>query len=453
MLTAVIAIALAAALLALARPASAYEIHRGPTGVITYDEQAAAKGYILLSPTVKCNVTYLINREGDVVHQWNCAYPPGLYATFLPNGHLLRGAALPEPPVKIGGAAGMVQELDWDGNVLWEYKMFSPDEIQHHCFDRMPNGNTLILGWERKTKQEALDKGRIPDTYPEVTVLQGVPMRDFWSDFVREVDPQGRTVWEWRVWDHIGAGPDQFDINYRLPLNVGEDYASFDWTHFNTVEYLPATDQILLNSRNFSEVYILDHKSGEIVRRWGNPSAYGQGRKPGWYDSGDQRIFGSHHAHMLENGHVTIFDNGSERPEGTRSRVVEVNLENGEVVWEYAAHGRNSFFSYRQGAAQRLENGNTLVTSTQQGHLFEVTPEGKVVWEFVNPIMCGEGKALFCDAADYLEPLGHDMFTNMVHRAYFYTPDHPALAGRDLSRKRPLVDGAPKFFRLWPGAA
>ena len=443
------ALACATALFALARPASAYESHCGPTGVMVNDP-SGSEAYILLSPTVKCNITYLINREGDVVHQWNCAYPPGLYATLLPNGHLLRGAALPEPPVKIGGAAGMVQELDWDGNVVWEYTMFSPDEIQHHCFDRMPNGNTLILGWERKTKEEALKKGRLPGTFPEETEIQGVPVRDFWVDFVREVDSQGRTVWEWHVWDHIGTGPDQLDINYRLPLNVGVDYASFDWSHFNTAEYLPATDQVLLNSRNLSEVYIVDRKSGKIAWRWGNPAAYGQGKMPGWYDSGDQQIFGSHHAHMLDNGHITIFDNGSERPEGSRSRVIELDPKTGKIVWEYAANGRNSFFSYRQGAAQRLPNGNTLVTSTQQGHLFEVTAEGKVVWEFINPIMLGQPKAVFCDATDHLAPLGHDMFTNMVHRAYLYSPDHPALAGRDLTPKWPLVKGALKFFRLWP---
>jgi Arylsulfotransferase (ASST). len=175
---------------------------------------------------------------------------------------------------------------------------------------------------------------------------------------------------------------------------VGPGYDSFDWTHFNTLQYLPKTDQILLNSRNFSEFYLVDKKSGNIVKRWGNPAAYGQGTRPGWYYDGTQQVFGEHNATMLPNGHVQLFDNGSERPEGNRSRVVEVDPASGKVVWQYAANGANSFFSYRQGAAERLPNGNVLVTSTHQGHLFEVTPEGEVVWEFVNPIMFLVGLAI-----------------------------------------------------------
>lgn len=79
---------------------------------------------------------------------------------------------------------------------------------------------------------------------------------------------------------------------------------------------------------------------------------------------------------------------------GNRSRVLEVDMTTGKIVWEYAANDGNSFFSYRQGAAQKLPNGNCLVTSTQHGHLFEVTRDKKVVWEFVSPIM--EGPPLSC---------------------------------------------------------
>lgn len=101
---------------------------------------------------------------------------------------------------------------------------------------------------------------------------------------------------------------------------------------------------------------------------------------------------------------------------------------------------------YRQGAAQRLPNGNTLVTSTQQGHLFEVTPAGEVVWEFVNPIMKGQPKAFFCDAT---ESLPGKSATNMIHRAYRYAPDYPGLRGRDLSATRPLVPGWPRFLDVY----
>ena len=440
---------LAICLSCLALPAdrtAAYELHDGPTGVLKNVAGKTFEGYTLFAPTVKCTTTYLINMQGDVVHTWESKYPPGLYARLLPNGNLLRAGSLSGQPVKIGGAGGIIEEIDWNGKVVWSYTMKSDNEIQHHCFDRMPNGNTLILGWERKTPAEAQAKGRKPGTWPKEAVIKGQKTSDFWVDFVREVDRNGKTIWEWHAWDHIGTGPDQLDINYRLPEGVGIDYASFDWSHFNTVEYIPATDQVLLNSRNFSEIYLVDHKTGKIVWRWGNPSTHGKGDRPSWYDNGSQRIFGSHNATMLDNGHIQVFDNGSERAEGNRSAVVELDPKTGKEVWTYAAKYPTSFYSYRQGAAQRLPNGNTLVTSTQQGHLFEVTPAGEVVWEFVNPIMKGQPKAFFCDAT---ESLPGKSATNMIHRAYRYAPDYPGLRGRDLSATRPLVPGWPRFLDVY----
>ena len=428
--------------------APAYEVHDGPTGVTKNNPAKSFQGYTLFAPLVNCTTTYLIDMNGDVVHTWKSKYPPGLYAILLSNGNLLRAGSPANQPVKIGGAGGIIEELDWSGNVVWQYTMLSPDEIQHHCFDRMPNGNTMVLGWERKTPAEFQAKGRKLGTWPQEVKIQGQPVRDFWVDFVREVDRNGTTVWEWHAWDHIGTGTDQLDSNYMLPKAVEPGYDSFDWTHFNTVEYLPKTDQVLLNSRNFSEVYIVDKKSGKIVKRWGNPSASRQGVGPGWYDDGSQLIFGSHHASMLPNGNVQIFDNGSERPQGNRSRVIEVNLATDKIVWEYAANGSNSFFSYRQGAAQRLPNGNVLVTSPQQGHLFEVTPDGEVVWEFVNPIMAGQAKPIFSDREDSI-PNDRHSFMNMIHRAYRYALDYPGLKGKELSIKTPLLPGYPKFFEVW----
>jgi hypothetical protein len=320
--------------------------------------------------------------------------------------------------------------------------MLSKTEVQHHCFDRMPNGNTLILGWELKSIDEAIAKGRDPKTIPTSVYSRGINHTGFWVDFVREVDKAGKTVWEWHVWDHIGTGPHQLDINYILPKPVGTLYSDFDWTHFNTSEYIPETDHVLLNSRNFSEFYLVNHKTGQIEYRWGNPSAYGQGRKPSWFDNGDQKVFGSHNASYIGDGHFLVFDNGSERPEGNRSAVVEVDMKTSKIVWEYETNTPNSFFAYRQGSCQRLPNGNTLVTSTQSGHIFEVTQNKKVVWDFVSPDTGKEMKCFFEDGAR------HNGMSNTIHRSYRYGPDYPGLKGKDLSKKVPLTD-CPKFFEIY----
>lgn len=433
---------------------AAYEVHDGPTGVIKYTKGKAYEGYTLFTPTEDQDTIYLINLSGDIVHTWKISNGEGspFVSQLLPNGNLLVYTSVKTAPVKFGGYTGLLEELDWNSNVVWSYRMCNDNEVSHHAFDRMPNGNTLILGWERVAPEKMLKLGRKPG-FPEQSRARGQIVSDFWVDFVREVDPSGKTVWEWHVMDHVGTGPDQFDPNYILPKPMGEILHSFDWTHFNTVEDVPGKDQVILNSRNFSETYIVDKKTNKVIFRWGNPSAHGAGKRPSWYDDGSQQIFGSHHASLLPNGNISIFDNGSERPQGNRSRVIEVDPKSGKVVWQYEANGYNSFYSHRQGAAQRLPNGNTLVTSTQQGHLFEVTPDKEVVWEFVSPIMHGKNVGVFSDKEHVLTlPNGRvvtNMFGNMIHRAYRYGPDYPGLKGKDITPKGYIVEGYPKFFEIW----
>lgn len=435
--------------------ASAYEAFTGPTGVLHWNKKKAYEGYTLFAPMVNCKTTYLIDMEGNVVHTWKSKYPPGLYAELLPNGNLLRTAALPRKKRKgycgIGGAGGLVEEIDWNGKVVWSYKLWKKNkEIQHHTVHRMPNGNTMILAWEVKPRQEGIDKGRDPATLPDKPVMQkGIPMVDWWVDFIREVDKDGNTVWEWHVWDHVGTGPDQLDINYKLPEAVGLTYPNWDWSHLNSIDYIPETDQIVLNSRNFSELYLVNHKTGKIEYRWGNPSAYGKSDKPTFYDNKDQKVFGPHCVTALENGNLLIFDNGSERPEERRSAIVEMNPKTGEVVWEFEPKHSSSFFSYRQGSAQRLPNGNTFVTSTHGGHLFEITEKGQVVWEYVSPVFGGKTKCVVEQDDAFDRKYHQNGMTNMIHRSYRYGADYPGLQGKDLSDKQPLVKKCTPFYQTY----
>ncbi len=432
----------------LAGPALAYEALTGPTGVLKYVKGKAFEGYTLFAPS-NSKTTYLINNEGDVVHTWVSEYNPGLHAVLLENGHLLRAGRVPKPPVTIGGVGGIIQEFDWDGKLVWEYKLFSPTEVQHHTFYRMPNGNTLIEAWERKTPEEAIAKGRDPKTAPKEVDDHGNKADAFWIDFTREVDKGGHTVWEWHVWDHLGTGPNQLDFNRILPIKVGEMYHYYDYSHINTVQYLPKTDQVLLNSRNLSEFYLINHKTGAIEYRWGNTSVNGGGQAPSWYDDGDEILFGPHCSTMLDNGHVLIFDNGAERPETPRSRAVEMDPATGKIVWEYSAKNPQNFLSLRQGAVQRLPNGNTLITSSNHGHVFEVTPDQSVVWEFVNPVYKEGLKCVTSDEVDDTSAGSKGGSSNGIHRAYRYGPDYPGLKGRELSAKGPLNPGCPAFYKAY----
>ena len=65
-----------------------------------------------------------------------------------------------------------------------------------------------------------------------------------------------------------------------------------------------------------------------------------------------------------------------------------------QIVWEYHAAKKGDFYSPTRGAAQRLANGNTLITESGRGRLFEVTPTGDIVWEYFNPNRSEDGLPL-----------------------------------------------------------
>lgn len=450
----------------------AYEAMQGSSGVIIWDEANAFNGYTLISPGSE-TTTYLIDMEGYIVHTWETGVRPGLHCRLLDNGHLLRGYRPTvdyngDPVgsgVSIGGQSGGVQEYDWDGNLVWHYINKTDTSVHHHTFTRKPNGNTLVLLWEKIECVDAAAMGRDPSTCDDADGL--------WPDLIVEVDDTAypgipNQVWEWRVWDHLIQNvsptgpnygepidnPDKFDVNFFVP-NIPWGYK--DWNHGNTVEWNQVTDQIIFNSRNWGEFYIIDYPSGDIVFRWGSPGSYGDGELPSFNDDGDQQLFGPHAAVWLGTGdntnfgtlgNILIFDNGWNRPAGNRSRSVEItpdftspaDWKNSTVVWDYAAGDQGSFYTAFQGASQRLPNGNTFITSTGEGHLIQVTPDEDVVWDFVMPRK---------DADGFPECYHFDSSDSSIHRAHQYGSDHPGLVGKNLTRKGHIAGDCPQMWKLW----
>ena len=141
----------------------------------------------------------------------------------------------------------------------------------------------------------------------------------------------------------------------------------FDGT-LEDLSELYAEGNLLVSARNIDSILILDGDTHEILWLWG-PNNIGR----------------QHHPRLLENGRILVFDNGL-----AESRVLEVDVHFGEVQWVYEKGA--SFFSQWGGGNQRLPNGNTLITESATGHVFEVTPEGERVWEFANPNFNKTGK-------------------------------------------------------------
>lgn len=91
------------------------------------NEDDAFVGYTLFSP-MSYNVSYLIDNNGLLVNSWDSPYRPAFTAYILENGHLLRTgkhAANPEFGLA-GGAGGYLEEMDWDGTVLWAFFYSDP---------------------------------------------------------------------------------------------------------------------------------------------------------------------------------------------------------------------------------------------------------------------------------------------------------------------------------------
>jgi hypothetical protein len=422
---------------------------------LSINDPRALQGYTLMSPFESPN-TYLLDMQGRVVHTWKTDSSPALSAFLLENGHLMRPGSIGGDARVFGpgpGVGGRIQEFTWEGELVWDFKFYSARQLPHHDMTRLPNGNVLLIVWDRKTAEEAIAAGRRPEMTGDKHLL---------PDSLIEIKPTGKTtgevVWEWHLWDHLVQDFDKTKANYGnvaehpelVNINYGEDdffpktaakdgqdkpkadgspaanttptrpRVNPDYTHFNGVAYNPDLDQIAVSVWAFSEFWIIDHstttaeaashvggrsgKGGDLLYRWGNPRAYRAGTKA------DRKLFNQHNAHWIPRGlpgagHLLLFNNGGDRSDGSYSSVDELVLPADsqgryvltpgksygpdQPVWTYSAPKKDDFYSSFISGAQRLVNGNTLICSGANGTIFEVTPDKQVVWKYVNPVKGG----------------------------------------------------------------
>ena len=461
-----------------------------------------ANGYILFAVPNSASV-YLINRKGEVVHEWKSNYNGPARVTYLmDDGSLLQNAEDPDFPVFAGGGeAGRLQKISWNNKMLWDFEYANEESHVHHDFTVMPNGHMLAIAWEAKTAAEVLAAGRKPALTPK---------DGLWPDRIIEVEPlddrHGKVVWEWHVFDHLIQDYDSKKANYGKPadhpelldFNVGEPLPApisqdsmdilrakggFFWKnqtvsnmgsdvyHFNAIKYNAELNQIAFSSPHLSEIFIIDHttttkeaaghsggrwgKGGDFLYRWGNPKNYSRG------DSSSQKLFGQHDIRWIEKGkpgagHLTVFNNDiPNRPDKNYSAVYEFIpptdqkgnyiIEKGKAfgpegpVWSYHAPDSVSFWSSFISGAHRMTNGNTFINEGARGRFFEVTKEGKMVWEYLNPYRGDVRKT----NGDPIPPMP---LTYITFRSTFIPADHPALANRKLEPLNPQ----PKPFLLPP---
>ena len=432
-------------------------------GTISITEDAF-EGYTLFTTHLK---SYLINNCGELVNEWTSSYLPGHSVYLLPNGNLLRAGRITDSVsnINFGGTGGIVELFDWDGNLLWSYTYFSNDFRQHHDVYPLPNGNVLMLAATVINGTEALQAGRDPLFLPD---------NEIYNEQILELEPvgadQANIVWEWNIKDHliqdfdntkdnfgvVEDNPQLVDINFLNGLN-----GSNNWLHINSMQYNETLDQIVLSTRQLSEIWIIDHstttveaasnsggtygKGGDILYRWGNPQAYKQGTV------NDRKLFGQHYPHFIPSGlpnqgKIIIFNNGFQRTPSFSQVDIITPPEVSPGVYQYApntAYGPlNTDYTYTDlssdpsefytpilSGAQQLPNGHILVCEGIDGNVFELDANDNKVWEYINPIDNVTGNA----TNQFDPPNGSRLF-----RAIKYPADYAGFVGRDLTPGLPL---------------
>ena len=384
-----------------------------PTGTTIYQPDKAWSGYTVLNSTGRGGAV-LIDMNGTELKRWDdvWGYPPRI----LPGGYLMGGVTERVPHQENVS----LTQFDWEGNIVWKFDRAEQVQTvdgetvwaarQHHDWQREGNpvgyyapgatpevtsGKTLILAHKNVTNLAVSDK-RLED------------------DYIYEVSWDGEILWEWLASEHIeefGFSEDARNAIYRS-VEWNEARQSADWFHINSASYIGPNrwyaegderfhpENVIISAREANIVAIID-RAGAVAWRMG----------PDFRESEPLRelgqIGGQHKPHIIPEGlpgagNLLVFDNGGSAgygpgnpgaPSGlntvTRSysRVLEINPVTLEKIWEYSIPGGASFqfFSPFVSSAQRLPNGNTLITEGAAGRVFEVTSEGEIVWEYMNP--------------------------------------------------------------------
>lgn len=357
-----------------------------PIGSVTVAKGELSDAYLLIAPyridvvpgeTPLRGTVHLISRKGAVVHTWQTEAPV-LVARLESDGTLYVSMtpAIDHRDYPGFGTTGIIQQLDWDGEVLWEHR----DPLMTLDFDVLPGGSVAYLRWEHASARFAAGvKGGFSTATSSV-----------WANDIVVVDREKKESWVWHMSSHLEPGA------YEIDASVARQ----EFSHANSLRYVatnPVTGRpaYLMSVRHLNKVLLIDAENGAVV--WESP---------------DGLLALQHDATLLPNGNVLLFDNGFARAgiAALLSRVIEIAPNSGEVVWQYdggmSMTGKAQFASSIMGGAQRLSNGNTLITLSATGTVLEVTPEGDVVWEYRSTGRDANGELPILFRAHLYEPEG-----------------------------------------------
>ncbi|MFV0436445.1 MAG: aryl-sulfate sulfotransferase [Desulfopila sp.] len=429
----------AATAYAFARPLDALSFPTVfPHGTTIYNPEKCFNGFTVFGTEVDAEGTVLIDMNGNVVKQWKdicqAEHPPKML-----KGGYLAGSRRPAPDKKgrVWGddSSTDLVVVDWEGKDVRRI----PKAGMHH--DYQFEGNPV--GYY--VPDQALDnyQGKILVLSHKFVFNDKITDKELYDDYIVEVDADGKVVWEWLASDHFDEMnfPEEFKKTMRkyptFSMTRTPGKKGGDWIHVNSASYLGPNkwwdenpelykvfnpDNVIISNRQTNTSCIIDKASGKIVWQIG-PYYY---RDSKWEFGGKlyknayrkmEQIIGQHHTHMIPKGlpgggNIMIYDNGGYAGYGPRnpgapfgwsdarrdySRVIEFDPRTLEIVWEHSAkemgmRNKYQFYSDYVSSAQRLPNGNTLITNGAVGQFQEVTPDHEIVWEYISPYYSEKGK-------------------------------------------------------------
>lgn len=366
-------------------------------GVTVYDRQKAFSGLTLYT-SGDAPAARLVAMDGKIVHQWDrtfssiwdssakARHPVPDRQTYFRKAHVYPNGDLLAIYIGVGDTPwgyGMVK-LDPDSKVIWK----NLDRF-HHDFAIANDGRIYALDHAFREKPlEGADQLNPP----------------FLEDSLVIISPDdGKTLRKISLLEAFNKSTDYRRFLWRIPY-----YTLEDPLHTNAVQVLDratatalarkipvaAPGQVLLSFRELGggTIALLDVAKEVIV--WAT-------RGP-WLSQ--------HDAHVLPNGDITLFDNRGHFGVGGKTRVIEIDSGTGALIWSYAGNQEHPLQSLIRGSQERLPNGNTLITESDGGRLLEVTPDDKIVWEFINPVRGGKDNK-YIPVVSWAQRLLPDAFT------------------------------------------
>ncbi|MDC7219475.1 MAG: aryl-sulfate sulfotransferase [Spirochaetales bacterium] len=460
----------------------AYETLLGPTELLYHNEERAYEGYTLFGVGSR---TYLLDMNGEVVHTWPIGTNPHLLdnghildaANDDPSGT--------KSFKEVDWEGNTVWEYtetrpDYHPHHDWNRiynKALGEETTLYIANVDLTNEEVLAAGADpSKAPYEGVQMDAVVEVDREGKVIWEWR---FFDHVIQNLDPTKP--------NYAGEGKDASDYPEKIDLNLPGKTLRADWLHCNSLDYNPVSGHIVINSVqgelyviDHDGTFVKDDpeasialaagEGGDFLYRFGDPARYGQGDPPrvleNWDNatSGHKQMGGSHDVHWVDEGlpgagNIMVFNNGQYLFQRTpSSSMIEINpfldkkgveqsdyvnppdagyrretyhkdthnrprFVSVQVVDSYQPVNNHGMFSHIGSSAQRLPNGNLFLCSDTEGHFFEVTGEGKLAWEYINPITKDGAVKILGD----MLPM-----TNSVFRAYRIGLDHPAVAGRTL---------------------